>query len=157
MNNRLENRIKQQAPDIFGSEPSTGHRERFAAKLQATDRKRQVPFRIIISYLSAAAVLAGVIYFAKDIILPETGTEESLYEVQAYYAMLLQDKISEIEPLLQNVDEEDRNTLIRDIETLQQEAEAYIQDSGENNIPFIVKVYSTKIEAIEHIQDILSP
>ncbi|MDR0795560.1 MAG: hypothetical protein LBE79_05815 [Tannerella sp.] len=155
MINKLENKIKKHAVDIFDGEPLTGHRERFAGKLQAAGEKKQVSIRRIISYVSVAAVFAGAIFFIKDIIQPEMETE-SLSEVQSYYTMQLQDKIYRIEQLLTNLDEENRNTLIRDMETMQQEAEAYIQDSGENNIPFIVMVYSTKIEALEHIQNLLT-
>jgi uridine kinase len=81
--------------------------------------------------------------------------EDDLSEVQTYYSMLLQDKINDIEQLLPQIDEQDRAALLHDIETMQQEADAMIQDSDDKYIDLIVTTYSSKIESLQHIQNIL--
>jgi hypothetical protein len=157
MDNLLENKIREHAAEIFGSEPMLGHRDRFAEKLQAVGGKKQMPIRKIIGYLSVAAVFAGCIFFVRDLFIADYAVEEeSLYEVQTYYAMQLQDKIDDIEQLLQRLDEQDRATLISDIEAMQQEADLSIRESDEKNIELIVTTYSPKIETLEHIHNILS-
>lgn len=157
MDNLLENKIREHAAEIFGSEPLQGHRDRFSGKLQATTgNKKPIPIRKIISYLSVAAVFAGCIFFLKDFLKPIDNVEdESLTEVQTYYSMQLQEKIDDIEPLLQRIDEQDRANLISDIESMQQEADSSIQESDEKNIELIVTTYSSKIESLQHIHEIL--
>jgi hypothetical protein len=158
MDNLFENKIREHAPEIFGSEPVRGHRERFAGKLQAaTGGKKQVPIRRIISYMAVAAIFAGCIFIFRDIFMPDYPVEtESPAEVQTYYSMQLQEKIDDIEPLLQRMDEQDRATLMHDIEAMQQEADTGIQDSDDKDIDLIVTTYTSKIEALEHINYILS-
>jgi len=156
MYHKLENQIREHAETIFGNDPLEGHRERFAQKLQPAGVKKQIPIRRMVGYLSVAAVLAGVILFSVHFLIPQqTVEDEPLSEVQNYYAMLLQDKIDEIEQLLPLVDEDERAYLLQDIVSMQQEAELTIQNSDEQNITFIVMTYSPKIESLQHIQDIL--
>jgi hypothetical protein len=204
-NNNLENQIKEHAEEIFGNEPLTGHRDRFAAKLVAAREKdeslsgqsiqpataarekdeslsgqRNQPIatnsvlsgqsnkstqrnpkqrnqsRQIYRYLSIAAVFAGLVIFFHHI-YNQGGTQEgeSLSEVQNYYSMQLQDKIEDIEQLLQQVSEEDRPALLQDLENMLTEADAEIQSTGKKNPELIVMTYSFKIEALEHIHDML--
>ena len=157
MNHLLENKIKEHAAEIFGSEPIKGHRDRFADKLQTAGGKKQIPVRNIIVYLSVAAVFAGIILFSRYILNPAFEVEsEPLYEVYNYYDMQLQDKIYKIEQLLPQVDENDRARLLEDIVNLQKDAVSSIQNSDEKNIAFIVKTYSSKIESLQHIYNILT-
>jgi len=156
MNNNLENKIKEHAEAIFGGEPLQGHRDRFAEKLETVNRKRRIPLRKIYSYISIAAVFAGFIILLHHFYFNESIQEsESLSEVQNYYSMLLQDQIDSIEQLLQQVNEDDRPGLRNDIENLLKDADFEIQSSGKNNAEFIVMTYSTKIEVLQHIHDIL--
>ena len=158
MDNLLENKIREHATEIFGSEPTQGHRQRFADKLQAAaSPKKQIPIRKIFGYLSVAAVFVGCLFLLRDIFKTDNATDyESLSEVQTYYSMQLQDKIYDIEQLLQRVDEQDRANLISDIESMQQEADASIRDSDDKNIELIVMTYSSKIASLQHIHNILS-
>ena len=157
MDHILEKKIRQHATEIFGSEPLQGHRDRFAAKLQATgDDKKPIRIRKIIGYLTVAAIFAGSIFFVSDFFKPDYATEEeTLSEVQTYYAMQLQEKIDGIEQLLQRVDEQDRANLISDIESMQEEADESIRNSDDKNIELIVITYSSKIESLQHIHNIL--
>ena len=157
MNNLLENKIKAHAEEIFGNEPLKGHRERFAEKLAASKRRKRVSIYRIAGYVSIAAVFAGCVLLLYHTLNPEYLQEgEPLSEVQNYYSMQLQEKVDNIEQLLQRVNENDRADLISDIENLQKEAETEIAGSGEKNVEFIVMTYTTKIEAIAHIQSLLA-
>ena len=156
MNSILENKIREHAGEIFGNEPIGGHRERFAGKLAANNKTKRIPIHKIIRYLSIAAVFTGCIIFLQHILKKGNIQEiESLAEVQNYYSMQLQEKIDNIEQILRQVDENDRISLMEDIEKMQQEAEFSMQESDENNIAFVVMTYSSKIEALQHIYHIL--
>ena len=157
MNNLLENKIREHAEELFGGEPFKGHRERFTDRLDAVNRKKMIPVYKIISYISIAAVFAGCVFLLQRTLKPEGSYEgESLAEVQMYYSMQLQEKIDNIEQLIQQVDEEERIQLMKEIESLQQEAAIILQESDEKNTAFIVMVYTHKIDAVEHIYHTLS-
>ena len=156
MNNLLENKIREHAEELFGSEPIKGHRDRFADRLDAVHRTKRISIYKIITYISVAAVFAGCVFLLHRTLKPDNYEGESLAEVQNYFSMQLQEKIEAIEQLLQKVDEEERSNLIRDIDNMQKEADFIIQDSDEKNTAFIVMTYSAKIEALQHIHNILS-
>ena len=155
-NKLLEHKIKEHAEELFGSEPLKGHRSRFADKLQTVSNKKQIPLRNIIIYLSVAAIFAGVIIFIQPFQSDDVFESEPLSEVQAYYSMQLQEKIDEIELLIQQNDAQDREELMSDMESMQREAEANIRDSNDKNIDLIVMTYSTRIETLQHIQHLLA-
>ena len=156
MSDLFEQKIKEHADDVFRNEPADGHRERFAAKLASQKKsERIIKMRKMIVYVAAtAAVLTGVIFFTLS---SQTHAEngDSLAEVQNYYAMLFDDKVSEIKVLREHVDDEDKTTVLNDIERMKVETDRTLQMTDEENIPFVVGLYSTKIEALEHIRDIL--
>ena len=158
-NSILEKKIKEQAEELFDSEPLQGHRDRFAGKLddvKEVGNKKRTSFHKIISYISIAAVFAGCIFMLHRALNPDYQQEdEPLSVVQNYYSMLLQNKIEDIEQLLQQVDENDRDLLMKDIEDLFAETDFAIENSDENNAEFIVMTYSFKIEALQHIQTVL--
>ena len=119
----------------------------------AGNGKRWFTLRKTIGYASIAAAFIGCVILLQHNLKPEN---EPLSEVQNYYSMQLEDKIDELEQLLRYVDEKDRPDLMNDIENMLQEAETDIRSSGENNAELIVTTYSTKIEALEHVQDLLA-
>ena len=171
--NNLENTIREHAEELFDSEPLQGHRDRFADRLAAVernltdenlyagnseqvaagkDKKRFALYRII-GYVSVAAAFIGCILFFQH--RPKS-ENEPLSEVQNYYSMQVEDKMVELEQLFRYVDEKDRPELMNDIENMLQEAESDIRSSGENNTELIVMTYSTQIEALQHVQDLLT-
>ena len=156
MHNKLENKIREHAEEIFGSEPLEGHRDRFAGKLITAGNKKSISFRQIINYTAVAAIFAGCIFFLHRTFTPHSMQDEPLSEVQNYYSMLLQDQIDAIEQLLQRVDIEDRSSLMTDIETVQKEADFSMENSDEKNPEYIARIYSSKIEALQHIHNILA-
>ena len=154
MSDLFEQKIREHANDVFRNEPADGHRERFVAKLASQKKsERIIKIRKMIIYV-AAAVLTGVVFFTQYP-LTHTGNGDSLAEVQNYYSMLFDDKVSEIKVLLEHVDNEDKTVVLNDIESMKVETTRTLQMTDEENIPFIVGLYSSKIEALEHIQDIL--
>jgi len=159
LNSILEKKIKEHAEELFSSEPLQGHRERFAGKLvdiNAGNEKRTLLFYKIIRLSAVAAVFAGCIFILHRAFYPDYRQEgEPLQEVQNYYSMLLQDKIDDIEQLLLQVDDQDRDVLKKDINDMLEETDYAFQNSDENNAGFIVATYSSKIEALQHIQTIL--
>jgi len=182
LDNILEKVIKEHAEELFSSELLQGHRERFADKLSAaanvgqkrrfflkghcerptgeivaSDSRKKTFNRRIISYASIAAVLAGCIFMLyRAYSMSYHQESESLSEVQNYYSVLLQDKIDDVEQLLQQIDENDRAALIKDIENMFEEADYAIRNSEEKNAGFVVTTYSAKIETLQHIQTMLS-
>ena len=157
MHSILENKIRKNAGEIFGSEPLKGHRDRFAGKLdEASSNKKRISIRQIINYATIAAIFAGCIFLLHRTLPSNSLQDEPLSEVQHYYSMLLRDKIDAIEQLLQQIDANDRVSLMEDIENLQKEAEFNLESSGENNTAFVVLTYSSKIEALQHIHNILA-
>ena len=156
MHNTLENNIKKHAEELFGSEPLKGHRERFAGKLVAGTCKKRSSVHKLIRYLSVAAVFVGCLFLLYHALKPDYVQEnESLSEVQNYYSMLLQEKVDDIELLLQQIDENDQVILKKDIENMIVEADSDIRNSDEQNTEFVVMTYSSKIEALQHIHDML--
>jgi len=156
--NKLEIIIKEHAEELFGSEPLPGHRKRFAEKLIDINAgsEQRTSFYKIISYITVAAVFAGCVFTFHRAFRSDYQLEvEPLQEVQNYYSMLLQDKIDDIEQLLFQIDELDREALKKDIIDMLEETDYAFQNSEEKNAGFIVANYSSKIEALQHIQTIL--
>jgi len=157
MNSLLENKIRENAEELFGGEPLAGHRDRFAGKLVAARKKRRIRLQKIIGYISIAAVFTGCILMLNRSFKTENLQDsEPLSEVQSYYSMLLQEQIDVIGQLLEHINENDRAGLMNDIADIQKEADMEIQVSDEKNIEFIVMTYSSKIEALQFIQTLLA-
>ena len=169
MSDMLENKIKEHAEELFGSEPLEGHRERFAGKWDTAEHletrrerfagaggKQKRVIQLGIRYLSIAAVFVGCVLLLYNALTPHAIQEnESLSEVQNYYSMLLQDKIDDIEKLLQQIDESEQTVLMQDIENMLLETDDVIRNSDEQNTEFVVMTYASKMEALQHIHDML--
>jgi spore coat protein CotH len=175
MNNDLEKIIGEHADELFGGEPLTGHRERFVARLDAVGSEKRIskledsqewpnkpvafnkkPIRRMYGYLSAAAIFIGIVILLHQRLHQESIAESGpLSEVQNYYSMQLRDKIDDIEQLLTQLDENDRSGLMSDIENMLREADSEIWTSGEKNTELIVMTYSSKMEALQHIHNLL--
>jgi hypothetical protein len=147
----LEQKIKEHAAEIFGSEPVNGHRERFAERLHARKKKNVIPLHRLFGYAAAVVLLIALaipqwkMYQAKQI-----NPEESANDVWNYYNMQLEREVATIEPLLSKVEENERVKIRKDVESIRKDP------VPENSISLIVKVYDLKIEALQHIHRILS-
>lgn len=154
MSDLLEKKIKTHADELLESRPQNGHRERFAEKLAKQKKGAAIPLRKIFGYIAVAALLAGVVFFIQS---PDPITEngDSLTDVQNYYAMEMDHKVSEIKDRLEFIHIENKADILSDIETMQSETDLILQTTEEENIPFVVGLYSSKMEALDHILSIL--
>jgi hypothetical protein len=157
MNDMLEKKIGEHADAVFAAAPPAGHRERFAAKLAARrERGRRAVLRRICGYAAVAAAFVAAVFLANRFAGREDGGgEEPFDDVRNYYVMLLEEEVESTRPLLQRVDSRSREELVRDIESICAEHAAF-RDGGERNEALLVNVYSSKIEAVQHIRSILS-
>jgi hypothetical protein len=126
-------------------------------KRAAEKAGKTIPFRKVYGWIAAAAIFAGIVFFYQWTAQPaEINGEDVLSEVQNYYIMQFEDEAATVEQLLQNVDENDRNAVLKDIESMREEAAQSIQSPEEETLSWIVNTYSFKIEALQHIRNILS-
>jgi type VI protein secretion system component VasK len=149
MNNMLEKTIREHAGEIFaGQEPAAGHRERFAAKLSAAKKRKRLRLYGIAGYAAAAAILTAVMLLS----YPSADTqEESISEVRNYYSMQLENEARAVRQLLGKMDENERANVLKDIESIRNEA------PPETEAPEVtIRVYQSKIEALQHIRHILT-
>ncbi|MDR2120240.1 MAG: hypothetical protein LBP64_05115 [Tannerella sp.] len=155
MNDMLEKKIREHAEAVFGSEPAAGHRERFAGKLAARRKRRTTLLRRITACVTAAAAIVAAVFLLKTGFEYGDGQdEESFDDVRNYYAMLLEDEIESTEQLLPALDNGYREDIRRDIASIR--AETAFAEYGERNEILLVRVYSSKIEALQHIRNIIS-
>jgi hypothetical protein len=157
MNDMLEKKIREQAGVLFDAALPADHRERFAAKLAARKNvRRTAMLRRICGYAALAAALVSAVFLADTFAgKAGDGDEEPFDDVRNYYVMLLEEEVESTRLLLQRVDSRDREEVLRDIEAIRTEHIPF-RDSSEGNETLLVNVYSSKIEALQHIRDILS-
>jgi hypothetical protein len=150
----LERKIRDRAGEIFGSEPAAGHRERFAARLAAGTRRQRAARRTFGLRIAAAAAAACVLITFLTVFQRQRPAdeqqEETPAEVRSYYAIRLENEVLTVEVLLRNVEENERDRIREDIEAIRDEP------VPEENIPLLVKVYGLKMEALQHIRQILA-
>jgi hypothetical protein len=178
--NRIENEIKKHAGEIFGQEISlpTGHRERFEQRLRglngteatnedvteipddnkdaaivAYNQRKVVPLRKIITAIAIAAVFAGF-GIINNIQIDDSQSTE-LAEVLSYYSLLLEEQIDATKQLVQNIDEEGRReSLLENIERINSPIPD-VQMPDDEYIILIANVYTSKIESLQDLQNIL--
>jgi hypothetical protein len=152
MNNLFENILRTQAVDLFGGneEPVTGHRERFAGKLDAWKKKKRLRrlYRNA-GYAAAAVVLALTLLLFRWNSQPPA-QEDSISEVRNYYSMQLESEMKAIEQLLVRMDENERANLLNDIQSVREGALPEVETQE-----VMIRIYQSRIEALRHIQNIL--
>ena len=162
-NDRLENRLQAQAAEIFAADtPPAGHRERFAQRLdaeRALRRRRRLSWRLAIG----AVVLAAAVALTAVWLWPTTVTSDDSYdatespvEVQRYYAMQLDHELEATRALIGDAENEDRRALLEELHAMQAEGVPDVQLPDDERITLIVRVYTSKIDALKHIQTQLS-
>jgi hypothetical protein len=157
MNDMLEKKIREHAGAVFGGELKAGHRERFAGKLAAKRNRRTALVRSITvcSAALAAAVIVAAVFLPTTFVRPaDSWDDEPFGDVRNYYQMLLEEEIESTEQLLPAVDSRHREEIRQDIEFIR--AETAFAENGEQNKILLVNIYSSKIEALQHIRNILS-
>ena len=152
----LEKKIQENISEIFYYKPESGHRQRFEQKLTEQQKIKKMYRLSWLKYAVAAAIITIAFFvFAPQISENKNTTWQDIHivEVERYYAMQLDDEIRATKQLLQNIDEQCRNELLRDIKLMQ---------SDQNNIPtalddekkvaVIVLTYTRKIESLQNLQ-----
>ena len=162
----LENRIKENAEAIFGPdmELPDGHRQRFEQRLKAVrvGLKEDVAGKSgkitswKIGFITAVAVAATLIGFV--FLLNPFAKEQSshaLVEVQNYYNMLLEEQADVTRQLIRQVDETHRETLFANVDFIENESLPDVQITDDEYIILIASFYSTKIETLQNLQNII--
>jgi len=81
---------------------------------------------------------------------------ESPVEVQRYYAMKLDHELEATRALIGDTENEDRRALLEELQAMQAEGVPDVQLPDDERITLIVRVYTSKIDALKHIQTQLS-
>ena len=177
---KFENEIKKRAGEIFGQEINlpAGHRERFEQRLReqnaadasdasvteilednkdaaivAHNQNKVIPLRKIIATIAAAAIFVGFLIIHN--IQADDSPSTELAEVRNYYNLLLEEQIDATKQLIQNIDEEGRReALLENIEQINSPIPE-VQMPDDEYIILIANVYTSKIESLQDLQDIL--
>ncbi len=164
-NNRLEKELRARAAEIFAAdEPPAGHRERFVGRLdawRASRRRRRLSWRLTFGAVTLAAAVALTAVWlwptttATNDVRSDDATESPV-EVQRYYAMRLDHELEATRTLIDNIDDEDRRDLLDELHAMQAEDVPDVQLADDEQITLIVRVYTSKIDALKRIQTQLS-
>ena len=153
----LEQKIGQHAGEILDAEPEDGHRKRFAAKLvaqQQQQRRQSIRRTIRVCYAAAAAAVAALFMITLYDRTASGHDDESFETVYNYYAMRLDDEVEATRQHLRKLNEPERQEIWADIQRLRTENLPPF-GRGEQNEALLVSVYSSKIQALQHIKQII--
>jgi len=162
----LENRIKENAEAIFepDMELPDGHRQRFEQRLEtvrvgqgeetAGKSDKIASWKIgFITTVVVAAALIGFVFllnpFAKE------QNRNALADVRNYYNMQLEEQADATRNLILQVDETHRETLFANVDFIENEPLPDVQITDDEYIILIADFYSTKIETLQNIQNII--
>ncbi|MDL2238566.1 hypothetical protein LJC69_03105 [Bacteroidales bacterium OttesenSCG-928-K22] len=145
-------------------QPIVGHEQRFEQRLQEhySGKKKQRRY-LMKSAVAAALVLLLLIplFIINNQQIDEANTE--LADVKKYYQSKLENEIRELQPLLENYDEELRAEIIAELEKIQNSTEKVTDIIYETeNIPnetlvaSTAKVYINSIESVRRIHNSLN-
>lgn len=163
-NERLETNLRAQATNLrAASEPPAGHRARFAERLDAERKAHRHRRRLWLWTASAAAVAAAVLtalLWSPATPQADTPTQaqtvDSPAEVQSYYALRLDHELAATRALVDHAASADRQELLDELRAMQAEGVPDVQLTDDERITLIVRVYTSKIDALKHIQSRLS-
>lgn len=175
-NDRLEDKIKTHADKIFVCEElDAGHRERFAKRLDAmrtnalqastdvhsedktTKTGRTILLRVIYTGIVAAAVLVGAWLFLSPPEMNEPSVQgDSSADVRNYYAMLFENELETTKQMLHQTDCQNLDMMNDELQSIASDEMPDIQMPDDDKITIIVRVYSSKIAALQQIQTIIT-
>jgi hypothetical protein len=146
-------------------EPLDGHFERFEEKLNRFDaekkRKQTFKARLVARYSAAASILlilATAIWLFKS---PEKETEPNIsefMETEMFYQTQMNGQIAAILCKLDKADDETRNQLAKDLQTLEEDNIVFLEEirnqtNEELAIYYLVEHYNAKLETLQSIND----
>jgi len=161
---QFEKRLKENAETIFGQGKKlpAGHRQRFELRLKefnsgltvkSTVKKRKAWKTLSLAIVSAAAILAGIVFLWNPFAENQPNTE--LIEVRNYYNMLLEEQAEATRQLIMQVDENQREILFSNVELIENEPTPEVQIPDDEYIILIASFYTNKIESLQNIQEII--
>ncbi|MDR1984031.1 MAG: hypothetical protein LBQ28_04315 [Prevotellaceae bacterium] len=153
----IEKKIRENTNEIFGNEPSDGHRERFAEKLSIMQKPKRIFLTPYLKYVAAAAIIVATLFVFK----PETAENDNtayentrIVEVERYYAMRLDEEIDVTKELLKNIDKQYSSEILGDIQLMRiDKGNLPNALNDDRKAAIIVSVYSKKIESLKNIQN----
>jgi hypothetical protein len=182
INKQLENQLRENAEIIFGQkkELPAGHRDRFEKRLKASKtgqksayNKKALPIEAktdnneasrksgivkslkigLITSVAVAAILIGIVFLLNPFYKEPKSNE--LADVRNYYDMLLEEQAEATRQLIQQVDEVHREILFANVKFIENEPIPVIQIPDDSYIILIASIYTTKIETLQNIQELI--
>ena len=164
--NQLEKKIKENAEAIFWPDMDLpdGHRQRFEQRLKAVrvGKKEETagkPGKIasrkigIIISVTAAAVLICFVFLFNPFVKEQN--RYALADVRNYYIIQLEEQADATRQLIRQVDETHRETLFANVDFIENEPFPDVQITDDEYIILIASFYSTKIETLQNLQNII--
>ena len=155
---KLKEYIKNNRRKFDDIEPTDGHIERFAARLNARQPKQpKRSIRILVTAISgiAAAILVALMVLPTKQAADSCTLSSELAEVSGYYATMLEQEIEKIQQLVAYTDSETKAELLSDIMIMREESSEFLQQicashmDDADSIPFVVMHYQGKIDALQ--------
>ena len=107
----------------------------------------------LITTIAVAAVFIGFIFLLNPFAAKQQGT--TLADVRNYYSMLLEEEALTTLLLIQQVDEVNREILLANVDLIENDPLPEVQITDEDYIILIADFYTTKIESLQNMQDII--
>jgi len=152
---RLNEFIKKNADEFNNEEPLNGHFERFEQRLLKNKQKHKKPSSI----WWLAGVAAAMILLL--ILLPRNSEKDvkcimsaEMKETQNYYVSVLQSETETVEKLLENIDANTKQEVMKDVKIIITESEEFSTtfcNSSDAGTAIMVEYYQAKIQALQNI------
>jgi len=107
----------------------------------------------LVTTIAAAAVFIGFIFLLNPFAAKQQGM--TLTDVRNYYSMLLEEEALTTLLLIQQVDEVNREILLANVDLIENDPLPEVQITDEDYIILIADFYTTKIESLQNMQDII--
>ncbi len=154
----LKKYIKENREQFDDMEPSSGHFERFAARLSTTKKRKKTVHMVLLSISSAAAVVALFLLYViptEQPVKSYCSLSPELMEVNSHYAMEVESRVEKIQQLSQYVDEPGQQALNSSITAMRNDSSELIEQlcaanaSDEENIYIVIQHYQHQIDALQ--------
>jgi len=107
----------------------------------------------LVTTIAVAAVFIGFIFLLNPFAAKQQST--TLTDVRNYYSMLLEEEALTTLLLIQQVDEVNREILLANVDLIENDPLPEVQITDEDYIILIADFYSTKIESLQNMQNII--
>lgn len=167
MGNDIDKALKQRLETAWDVPPmQQGNRERFIAGLERMQRPRRNRRRMYIGMFSAMA--AAVMGFVLLLVRPRTDVgsapepmELTISEVKGYYKAKLWSESEYIVRLADRMDEDTRESLLRELKKMEQEPDSLVERimaepiSDDLKVYYITQMYTYHLRSMQNIHSLL--